>query len=430
MAKAVISRAEAGAPLQAISTAWIRLDGAESEGASIVWSVVGGPPGARLSDPNIATPLFSAVTPGSYVVELTVADPGTASSQDSDTVEILVQALGAVIRLPETDTFIRGDGEDDITPVESFNATVGESFSLDGSGSHGPEGTRHVWGMQDAETLVRLHPRGDKARINPLEQGSFKVTLRVAATGLDAGGRTIDVYSDPAAVTVAVDAADDVGPTLPAAVHDYWEKQQDDALRTSLATARESATTWQGAITAGIGIVGVAGFVTAPDEIEKIPTDLVATLSLGIYLAAIMLAVAAWSRLQSAADSTPEFAEYSHMAQYRQAYIDTARSVASTVRGSKSLVILSVVLVAVGTFLIAADHVLNSSGTDEKDGDGDSGTSVLVIDKSGAVACGEADTADTGALTIDGTAISEAVTVTIVDACPTTTTAPPATNGD
>jgi len=428
MAKAVVLRSEAGIPLEAISGSWIRLDGAASDGESFAWSVVGGPPGAQLREPDAATPLFSAVTPGSYVVKLTVADPGVASPQDSDTVEILVRALSAVIRLPANETSIRGDGEDNLAPLESFNAIDGESFSLDGSGSRGPEGIRHVWGMQDAETLVMLHPRGDRARVNPLEQGSFKVTLRVAATGLDEGGRTIDVFSDPAVVTVSVDAAEDTGPTLPYAVHDYWEKQQDDALRASLATARESATTWQGAITAGVGVVGVVGFIAAPNEIDKIPTDGIAVLALAIFSFAIIAAVVAWLKLQGAADSTPEFAEYSDMAQYRQAYIDAATSAARTVKGSKAFVMCSVVLFAAGTILIAADHVVGSSSTDDEAGD--SGTSVLVIDQSGAVACGKADTADTGALTIDGTAISDAVTVKIVDACPTTTTAPPATDQD
>ena len=123
---------------------------------------------------------------------------------------------------------------------------------------------RFVWGIKGAESLVTLHPRGEKVRINPLAPGTFTVTLRVAAQGSDQSGGRTDVYSQPAELTVTVHPKEKAPKSLALDVTKYWSSQRDEALRSSLKTARTAASAWQGAVTAGLGVVVPSGSSLRP----------------------------------------------------------------------------------------------------------------------------------------------------------------------
>jgi hypothetical protein len=108
--------------------ATIQLDGSQSfdpDGDPITyqWSLVSIPTGSRavLSNPNIVNPTFIADAHGSYVAELIVSDSFGQSSSSEVTIS-----------------------SDNLPPVAnagtSKSGIVGEAVTLDGSGSHDPDG--------------------------------------------------------------------------------------------------------------------------------------------------------------------------------------------------------------------------------------------------------------------------------------------------
>jgi hypothetical protein len=175
--------------------ATIQLDGSQSfdpdgDPLTYQWSLVSIPTGSRatLSNPNIVNPTFIADEHGSYVVKLIVSDPFSLSSSSEVTIS-----------------------SDNLPPVAnagtSKSGIVGETVTLDGSGSHDPDGDpiTYQWSftsVPSGSTATIASPTSAVTSFVPDLPGAYVVQLIVNDGFVNSAPSSIEVQ----VVTVATAA--------------------------------------------------------------------------------------------------------------------------------------------------------------------------------------------------------------------------------
>jgi len=135
------------------------------------------------------------------------------------------------------------------------------------------------------------------------------VTLALEVPGLDKEGAFTEIPSTTtAALSVKVHPLQDENDyELPSQQEKYWSDYRQDATRSALYDAHAAAEKWEGAIAAGLTVVGAVGFIAAPNEVAMISVTWVKWAALYVFLLAVSSALAAWYLLRKAQDKTPEF---------------------------------------------------------------------------------------------------------------------------
>ena len=181
--------ANAGANVSVRSTFTTKLNGSASTDpdagpASLTyqWELVSGPGDAVLSAPDGVTTEFTAVTPGEYLVALTVSD-GVAESTDS--VRVTVTPNG----IPVADT-----------SLSETSATAGSVVILDGTRSSDPDGDdiTYLWTLLEQPPASNVNVDDSTnpiASILPAVEGEYRVQL-VVSDGISS--------SEPSVVTITV----------------------------------------------------------------------------------------------------------------------------------------------------------------------------------------------------------------------------------
>jgi hypothetical protein len=196
-----------------------------------------------------------------------------------------------------------------------------------------------------------------------------------------------------------------------------WDQEAEDLRHTSLEKLKASAEAWEKSVSALLGIFSVVAFIKGPATFEDLGT------ASGIAVATLVLlgaacAVAAIACAAVAAQGIPTWQERLDGAVLRRRVEQSARRGATLLWASRITAIVAALLVLAATSVAWLSQV----------GGGDrSPPSLLVLQGSGALLCGDMIVGQDARLSISATGkppgvlVEDAKSVTPVDACPSLT---------
>jgi hypothetical protein len=205
-----------------------------------------------------------------------------------------------------------------------------------------------------------------------------------------------------------------VGPGGVSADDRRWDQEAEDLRHTSLEKLKTSAEAWEKSVSALLGVFSVVAFVKGPATFEDLGT------ASGIAVAALVLfaaafAVAAIACAAVAAQGIPTWQERLDGAVLRSSVEQSARRGVKLMWASRITAIVAALLVLAATSVAWLSQV---------GGGAPSPPSLLVVQGSGALLCGEMIAGPNARLSISatgkppGVVVEGARSVTPVDACP------------
>lgn len=188
-----------------------------------------------------------------------------------------------------------------------------------------------------------------------------------------------------------------------------WEKLAQDLTSDPLTKTRDTADKWTNILSALVGLSTVFGLIQGRDALSKLSTAFQIVL-VAVFILALLVSVRAIYLAALASEGTPGLVpldKKNFFGWYRQA---TNRAI-SYLQQSRRLALVAVALVVLGLLV-----------TWFAPGPSDTGTSILVVQKSGTVLCGILGRDPSGnlALTSKGKTFTlhDVVSINLVASCP------------